>query len=131
MPAEFDALTGWLASYQPGQLLTSGGRPRPHLLPALPLPRHEPDGLPAPRGCLAASAQVAGRAAGRPFEQVVPEVLRARAEQGPFRVFSPDELASNRLDLTDERGSDRTISVACSSVPVSPLPCAVPRKSPV
>ncbi|MFF0408295.1 hypothetical protein OG337_28015 [[Kitasatospora] papulosa] len=64
----------------------------------------EPDGLPAPRGCVAASAQVAAHAAGRPFAQVVPEVLRARAEQGPFRVFSPDELASNRLDLTDEHG---------------------------
>ncbi|MFE6459219.1 phosphoketolase [Streptomyces cinereoruber] len=102
--AEFDALTEWLASYQPAQLLTPGGRPRPHLLPALPLPRPEPGSLPAPRGCVAASAQVAAHAAGRPFAQAVPEVLRARAEQGPFRVFSPDELASNRLDLTDEHG---------------------------
>ncbi|MFD4926358.1 phosphoketolase [Streptomyces goshikiensis] len=104
VPAEFDALADWLASYQPTQLLTSSGRPRPHLLPALPLPRSEPDGLPAPRGCVAASAQVAAGAVGRPFAQVVPGVLRARAEQGPFRVFSPDELASNRLDLTDEHG---------------------------
>ncbi|MFE9726019.1 phosphoketolase [Streptomyces sp. NPDC005794] len=104
VPAEFDALAEWLASYQPAQLLTSSGRPRPHLLPALPLPRPDPDGLPAPRGCVAASTQVAAHAAGRPFAQVVPEVLRARAEQGPFRVFSPDELASNRLDLTDEHG---------------------------
>ncbi|MFB7403263.1 phosphoketolase [Streptomyces rubiginosohelvolus] len=104
VPAEFDALAEWLASYQPAQLLTPGGRPRPHLLPALPRPRPEPGGLPAPRGCIAASAQVAVHAAGRPFAQVVPEVLRARAEQGPFRVFSPDELASNRLDLTNEHG---------------------------
>ncbi|MFI9626442.1 phosphoketolase [Streptomyces sp. NPDC052042] len=104
VPAEFDALADWLASYQPGQLLTPGGRPRPHLLPALPIPRPEPDGLQAPRGCVAASAQVAAHAAGRPFAQVVPEVLRARTEQGPFRLFSPDELASNRLDLTDEHG---------------------------
>ncbi|MCX4393211.1 phosphoketolase [Streptomyces sp. NBC_01767] len=104
VPAEFDALADWLASYQPAQFLTPGGRPRPHLLPALPLPRSEPGGLPAPRGCVAASAGVAAHAAGRPFAQVVPEVLRARAEQGPFRVFSPDELASNRLDLTDEHG---------------------------
>lgn len=104
VPAEFDALADWLASYQPNQLLTADGRPRPHLLPALPLPRPEPDGLPAPRGCVSASAQVADDAAGRPFAQVIPEVLRARAEQGPFRVFSPDELTSNRLDLTDKHG---------------------------
>ncbi|MGW0937781.1 phosphoketolase family protein [Streptomyces sp. NPDC002666] len=104
LPAEFDALANWLASYQPAQLLTSSGRPRPHLLPALPPPRPEPGCLPAPRGCVAASAQVAAHAAGRPFAEVVPDVLRARAEQGPFRVFSPDELASNRLDLTDEHG---------------------------
>ncbi|MES9508083.1 hypothetical protein ABWJ92_16950 [Streptomyces sp. NPDC000609] len=100
--AEFDALADWLASYRPGRLLTPSGRPRPHLLPALPFPRPEPNGLQAPRGCVAASAQVAAHAAGRPFAQVVPEVLRARTEQGPFRVFSPDELASNRL--TDEHG---------------------------
>ncbi|MFD3653348.1 phosphoketolase [Streptomyces sp. NPDC058620] len=104
VPAEFDALADWLASYQPAQLLTSSGRPRPHLLPALPPPRPKPDCLPAPRGCVAASAKVAAHAVGRPFAQVVPEVLRARAEQGPFRVFSPDELASNRLDLTDDHG---------------------------
>lgn len=104
VPAEFDALADWLASYQPTQLLTSSGRPRSHLMPALPQHRPEPDGLPAPRGCVAASAQVAAHAVGRPFAQVVPEVLRARAEQGAFRVFSPDELASNRLELTDEHG---------------------------
>lgn len=104
VPSEFDALAAWLASYQPAQFLTSSGRPRPHLLPALPQARPESDGLPAPRGCVAVSAQVAAHAAGRPFAQVVPEVLRARAGQGSFRVFSPDELASNRLDLTDEGG---------------------------
>ncbi|MGC4950091.1 phosphoketolase [Streptomyces sp. DT224] len=104
VPAEFDVLADWLASYQPTQLLTLNGRPRPHLLPALPHGRTETVRLPVPRGCVAASAQVADRAAGRPFAEVVPEVLRDRAEQGPFRVFSPDELTSNRLDLTDEHG---------------------------
>lgn len=102
--AGFEVLADWLASYQPAQLLTPEGRPRPHLLAALPLPRPEPGRLPAPRGCVAASARVAAHAAGRPFAQAAPEVLRTRAEQGPFRVFSPDELASNRLDLTDEHG---------------------------
>ncbi|MER5490536.1 phosphoketolase [Streptomyces sp. NPDC002490] len=104
VPAEFDVLADWLSSHQPGQLLTAGGWPQPHLLPALPRPRPESDVLPAPRGCIAASAQVADQAVGRPFTQVIPEVLRARAEQGPFRVFSPDELASNRIDLTDAHG---------------------------
>ncbi|MFD7550558.1 phosphoketolase [Streptomyces sp. NPDC059816] len=104
VPAEFDVLAEWLSSYRPGQLLTSSGGPRPHLLPVLPRPRPESDVLPAPRGCIAASAQIADHAVGRPFARVIPEVLRARAEHGPFRVFSPDELASNRIDLTDEHG---------------------------
>lgn len=104
VPAEFDALAVWLTSYQPDQLLTSSGRPRPHLLPALPLSRTKPDRIAASRGCVAASAQVAVHAAGLPFAKVVSEVLRTRAERGAFRVFSPDELASNRLDLTDEYG---------------------------
>nr|WP_029396503.1 phosphoketolase [Streptomyces sp. SID4926] len=104
VPSEFDLLSEWLASYRPAQLLTPGGRPRPHLLPALPRPRPEPGGLSAPRGCIAASTQVADHASGRAFAQVVPDVLRARAAQGPFRVFSPDELASNRIDLTDGQG---------------------------
>ncbi|MFB9535125.1 MULTISPECIES: phosphoketolase family protein [Streptomyces] len=103
-PAELAALADWLASYQPGQLLTPQGRPRPHLLPALPRPRPEPTGLQAPRGCVAASTQVADRSANLTFTQTVPAVLRSRAQKGPFRVFSPDELASNRIDLTDDKG---------------------------
>ncbi|MFF1714389.1 phosphoketolase [Streptomyces sp. NPDC058268] len=103
-PSEFAALADWLASYQPGQLLTPHGRPRPHLVPALPRPRPEPTRLPAPRGCVAASTQVADRSANVSFAQAVPAVLRTRAQHGPFRVFSPDELASNRIDLTDDQG---------------------------
>ncbi|MFE6101280.1 phosphoketolase [Streptomyces laurentii] len=104
VPEEFDALDAWLNSYQPGMLLAPDGKPRLHLLPALLRPRPEPVGLPAPRGCVAASAQVGRAATGRSFAQTVPDVLRDRAEQGMFRVFSPDELASNRIDLTDEHG---------------------------
>ncbi|MGW7304069.1 phosphoketolase family protein [Streptomyces sp. NPDC054835] len=104
-PAELDALAEWLAAYQPQNLLTPSGRPRQHLLPALPHPRQGPAPLQPPRGCIAVSSEVAERLAGRPFAETVPSVLRDWADGAePFRVFSPDELASNRIDLTDPQG---------------------------
>ncbi|MCX4461157.1 phosphoketolase (plasmid) [Streptomyces sp. NBC_01340] len=103
-PDEFAALACWLAAYRPGQLLTPDGRPRSHLLPALPVEPHNQAMLQPPRGCIAASTHVAETAAGRTFSQAVSAVIRARAAQGSFRVFSPDELASNRIDLCDEHG---------------------------
>ncbi|MFI5804445.1 phosphoketolase [Streptomyces sp. NPDC051561] len=103
-PEEFAALAAWLASYQTEDLLDQKGRPLPHLLPALPGPLPRTLGLPAPHGCVAASADSAHRASGQLFAQTVPAVLHARAAQGPFRVFSPDELDSNRLRLADAAG---------------------------
>ncbi|MGH2688497.1 MAG: phosphoketolase, partial [Actinomycetota bacterium] len=48
------------------------------------------------------TAGAVGRAAeGRSFSVAVADVLRRFGDQGQFRVFSPDELASNRLALTD------------------------------
>lgn len=104
VPEEFAALADWLASYQPSELISPEGRPRPHLRPALARPRSEPPRLQAPRGCIAASAQVADRNSQLTFAEAIPAVLRAQAARTPFRVFSPDELASNRVDLTDDDG---------------------------
>ncbi|WP_216586565.1 phosphoketolase [Streptomyces brasiliscabiei] len=101
---EFTALERWLTSYRPGHLLTPDGRPCPRLLPALPTDLAKQTALEPPRGCIAASAHVAEGATDRTFPQTIPAVLRARASKGPFRVFSPDELASNRIDLSDEQG---------------------------
>ncbi|MEU1193063.1 phosphoketolase [Streptomyces sp. NPDC005859] len=101
---QFTALERWLTSYQPGRLLTADGRPRTPLLPALPTARRAQTALEPPRGCIAASTHVAEAATDATFPQAIPAVLRARAGQGLFRVFSPDELASNRIDLTDDYG---------------------------
>ncbi|MEV1040468.1 phosphoketolase [Streptomyces sp. NPDC050204] len=107
-PDEFTALSRWLTAYRPWQLLTPDGRPHPRLLPALPTKPPGPLGqtIPEPpRGCIAASTRTAETAAGRTFSHALPAVLKARAHQGPFRVFSPDELASNRIALHDEHGN--------------------------
>ncbi|MFI8943254.1 phosphoketolase [Streptomyces syringium] len=102
---EFTALAGWLSAYRPQQLLIADGRPRPHLLPALPEISPAPVGPEPPRGCIAASSAVATRTGTASFAQAVPPVLRARAAEGSFRLFSPDELTSNRLDLRDPNGT--------------------------
>ncbi|WP_218149346.1 PQQ-binding-like beta-propeller repeat protein [Streptomyces colonosanans] len=103
-PEEFTALQRWLTSYRPGRLLTPDGRPHPTLLPALPTALRQQTPLEPPRGCIAASTHVADATTDGTLPQAIPAVLRARADQDPFRVFSPDELASNRIDLTDEHG---------------------------
>ncbi len=101
---EFATLAAWLCSYRPQQLLATDGRPRAHLLPALPDAPATPAGPEPPRGCIAASSAVATEASTASFAQAVPPVLRARGAEGSFRLFSPDELNSNRLDLRDPGG---------------------------
>ncbi|WP_439681579.1 phosphoketolase [Embleya sp. MST-111070] len=95
-PEQLHALTRWLAGYRPTEILTPDGHPAPALGPALPTPPIDDEPLPAPRGCIATGVHAAHSA------RSLPDVLDDRAAQGPFRVFSPDELASNRL--THEHG---------------------------
>ncbi|MGW4412395.1 phosphoketolase family protein [Nonomuraea sp. NPDC004702] len=105
-PAEFTALKDWLTGYQPHRLLTGDGQPAPGLAPALPGPTQAPadaGALTAPRGCIAASCSVAETTEHAPFAVALPHLLRQRAAAGSFRLFSPDELASNRLPLADAR----------------------------
>ncbi|GAA3766789.1 phosphoketolase family protein [Plantactinospora mayteni] len=100
-PDQLAALRCWLASYRPAELFTSGG---------------------AATGALAEAVQVVSRrgqarrtashhaTGGRPparrygsFADAVAPVLRKHARDGDFHLFSPDELASNRLgDLAEE-----------------------------
>jgi xylulose-5-phosphate/fructose-6-phosphate phosphoketolase len=106
-PPEFTLLKDWLTDYQPHRLLTGDGHPAPSLVPALPGPVRAPAGawaLTAPRGCIAASCGVAETTEHDPFAVALPDLLRQRAATGTFRLFSPDELDSNRLPLADEHG---------------------------
>lgn len=95
-PQQLDELRRWLGSYQPQRLFTTAGAPRRELVDALPrwptTPPPQPSASPRPvetePGTWARAAE---------------DVLRTHAERG-LRVFSPDELASNRLGgLTGER----------------------------
>ncbi|MFF4457237.1 hypothetical protein [Streptomyces goshikiensis] len=91
--AQTHALEAWLSSYRPEELFTDGGHPGPGLASALTgtaWPR-----LKAPRPAPAPRATVRQQPVS--FADAVATVTRAHARAGDFRVFSPDELASNRL----------------------------------
>ncbi len=84
-------LRHWLSSYRPGELFNQEGQPIGALAEAL-------DEI---RICDLPSTGLAYPAVATPggsgFSAEVSAVLRAYAEAGDFKVFSPDELASNRL----------------------------------
>lgn len=83
-PDEFRVLADWLASYQPGTLLTAGGAPSGLVRAALPGPVP-----PAPEPAVPPPAV-------RPAADIS-AAIRDRARSHGFRLFSPDELSSNRL----------------------------------
>ncbi|MEV6674342.1 phosphoketolase [Streptomyces sp. NPDC051162] len=89
--AEFAALAAWLASYRPAELFTTQGRPADLVRQALPGPAAEPE-------TARPSAPLASRGP-QPWPGVS-AVVRERAANGAFRLFSPDEIASNRLELS-------------------------------
>nr|WP_202486501.1 phosphoketolase [Streptomyces sp. SID4985] len=94
---EFEALKAWLASYKPSELFTEDGQPCGLVRQALPHP--VPRSRPAPP---VAPLTVRGFAEW----PLISAVIRERAAAGGFRLFSPDEAASNRLHLaTDGRGT--------------------------
>ena len=114
-------LEGWLKSYRPEELFDAGGRPVPEvaalapaggrrmgasphanggrLLRPLELPDFRVYAVPvaSPGGADAEATRVQGA--------YLRDVLRANAAAGNFRLFSPDELASNRWqDALDATG---------------------------
>jgi len=96
-PGQRSTLHHWLASYRPHELFDDDAQPVGALASALDAIRFcaPPPGLPSPP----ASASPEGRG----FAAEVSAVLRAHAASGDFKVFSPDELRSNRLgDLMGE-----------------------------
>ncbi|KOU43633.1 phosphoketolase [Streptomyces sp. WM6378] len=95
---EFDALAAWLSSYRPGELFTERGQPCDLVRQALPHPAPRP--RPAPP-----VAPLAVR--GAEAWPLVSTVIRERAAAGSFRLFSPDEAASNRLRLAADGADDQ------------------------
>lgn len=100
-PEEFSALRTWLASYRPEDLLTRDGRPTPEVEAALPERQGSRRSIFHDTGNRA-HATLGARATARrserqSFGEAISNVLIRHAKAGDFRVFSPDELLSNRL----------------------------------
>ncbi|WP_067479472.1 phosphoketolase [Actinomadura hibisca] len=91
---DFPALARWLASYHPTRLLASDGSPTDLVRQALPTRPRPPRRHPAPPPTAASAAATPGTTSGA----TLGVVLADRAHRDGFRLFSPDELASNRID---------------------------------
>ncbi|KAJ8469487.1 hypothetical protein ONZ45_g16871 [Pleurotus djamor] len=111
---ELSALHDWLSSYKPEELFTENGAPVPELLKIVPekaelklgqkpeswktyTPLETPDWMPlcAQKG----SQESCMKAIGRFLKEVV------KTNPTTFRIFSPDELVSNKLDaVLDDSG---------------------------
>ncbi|MGW6986904.1 phosphoketolase family protein [Streptomyces sp. NPDC054946] len=113
-PEQLKALESWLRSYRPQDLFDKDGRPTAEVLdvpdrgarigsqPAanggrlrhpLPLPAIEPHAVPLPKGPGSATASPT-----RVLGGWLADLMEATAARRDFRIVSPDELASNKLD---------------------------------
>jgi xylulose-5-phosphate/fructose-6-phosphate phosphoketolase len=127
-PARLAELEAWLRSYRPEELFTPGGVPVPALAASVPkrarrmgnslhanggvllqdlrLPRWRDLAVdvPAPGATLASATGTMGK--------LLREVMRLDADRHSFRLFGPDETASNRLgavfEVTDRAWLART-----------------------
>ncbi|MGZ8227712.1 MAG: phosphoketolase family protein [Methylococcaceae bacterium] len=113
-PEHISILERWLKSYRPNELFDDQGRPLPELLELAPTGRQRmsdnpnanggillrdlrlPDfrdyavDVPAPGAVEAEATRVMGR--------FLRDVMKNNLDQGNFRIFGPDETASNRWD---------------------------------
>ncbi len=122
-PTHLRALEGWLRSYRPEELFTENGAPRPELDELAPLGRRRMGSNPHANGGLlhrdlrlpdfrsfalevARPGAVQGEAT-RVLGGYLRDVFRLNAEARNFRLFGPDETASNRLSDVFE-ATDRT-----------------------
>ncbi|MGQ4274518.1 phosphoketolase family protein [Terrihabitans sp. B22-R8] len=111
-------LEDWLKSYNPGELFDADGRLKPEIAALapegelrmganphanggkirrdleLPDPRHYAVDVPHPGGSIAEATRVMG--------QYIRDVIKLNEEARNFRLFGPDETASNRLDAAFE-----------------------------
>jgi len=122
-PAHLRQLEEWMRSYHPEELFDSGGAPRSHLLELAPQGARRMGSNPhANGGAHAAPLELPAIAdfavpverpgatsaeATRVLGQWLRELLRSNAAARNFRLFGPDETASNRLDAVFEV-TDRT-----------------------
>ena len=100
---EFAALARWLASYRPAELFVDG-RPSNLFHAALPTPKpaDAAAAVEQPRDCIQASTAIATNAPVGDLGTLVSDLLDARLANGSLRVFSPDELASNRITVAGD-----------------------------
>ena len=113
-PAHLLQLERWLRSYRPEELFDADGAPRPELLALVPagprrlgLSPHANGGvlladldLPSPHE-FAVSVPAPGAVSSEPTRvlgSMLAEVMRRSLPAANFRLFGPDETASNRLD---------------------------------
>lgn len=114
-PEQLRALEAWLRSYRPEELFDADGRPVPQVLAGIPqgaarigaqpaanggrlrrpldLPPLAPHAVDVTKGPGSASASPT-----RVLGGWLADLMRATAERRDFRIVSPDELASNKLD---------------------------------
>ena len=127
-PGHLRLLEDWMRSYHPEELFDSSGAPRAHLLELAPHagrrmgrnPHANGGAHPAPLELpaiapFAVPVERPGKAAAeatRVLGQWLREVLRINAAARNFRLFGPDETASNRLDAVFEV-TDRTWVADC------------------
>ncbi|MQA60887.1 MAG: phosphoketolase [Actinophytocola sp.] len=106
--AELTQLSRWLAGYRPAELFTPDGNPTELVMAGLRATRvPRLNGPGAPRGCIASSvAQAeAARSVRADFGSAITSTLRALHDSWSIRVFSPDELSSNRIALDEPDGT--------------------------
>ncbi|MEJ2853696.1 MULTISPECIES: phosphoketolase family protein [unclassified Saccharothrix] len=117
-PEHLRLLEEWLRSYRPEELFDDHGRPRPELLELAPRGDKRMGATPHANGGLllrelrlpgvgAYSVEVAkhGTTSSEPTRalgRMLRDVFTLNAEQRNFRLFGPDETASNRLDAVFE-----------------------------
>ena len=122
-PAHLRLLEQWMRSYQPEELFDSDGAPRAHLLELTPRAERRMGSNPHANGGahsaplelpaiapFAVPVERPGKAAAeatRVLGMWLREVLRINSGARNFRLFGPDETASNRLDAVFEV-TDRT-----------------------
>ncbi|WP_115061706.1 phosphoketolase, partial [Nocardia otitidiscaviarum] len=99
-PAEFAALQHWLTGYRPAELFTADAAPAVAVRTVLDGGSGTQTTVAPPRRCLAAAHMAADRVAGAEFGAAISRTLRDLHTVYGLRVFSPDELSSNRVDPT-------------------------------
>ncbi|MEQ1528684.1 MAG: phosphoketolase family protein [Methylococcales bacterium] len=113
-PAHIKILENWLKSYRPEQLFDGNGRPLPELLALAPKGQQRMTDNPNANGGIllhslrlpdfrqyAVKVEAPGAVdaeATRVMGSFLRDVMKQNAEQQNFRIFGPDETASNRWD---------------------------------